>query len=590
MATVGQTLATPETGWRRYDDTDSRIKYDGIGVRKTGTGYYNSTMSYIQVDTIGKIIFKFYGTKFRILSDRYTEDRSSTILLSVYVDGVLSGTYTTYGAQNKIILHHEISNLSLGFHKVEIVCNELNSGALLTLDAIDIDSNGYLLHPILNQKTNIEDMEIGDCIPCKYFTGASGSPGYFSELGTCIANEIPISSTATPNGLFYFIKADKGLLIADRVVQHSIAWDKLNAVKYIEGLYKKTNISESPLFQALLNIPISLSSTEYVSSVTGTLSTETSPYGQATYFNGSNRINLNAKIIPIGAKSIRFKIKCPPNDITSKYILSNINASGNQYGIIIYINNVNGIIVTITNNSNNTSYILSIGSSKIIADNQWHDVLFTWDGTTNTNAVKLYIDNELNNQRTANSIEATQPTYNLTIGSIYNSQGSGQYAAFKGYLYGLEVYNYPINVKEVDYIARSLTGGNSYLDSNGVGKITNSGLGAWPPNNEWDKYIVHSDLEGKITPGDNNIWHWKDYLGITLCGDTPILNLNRYNNAFGAATDRINRSWYQVSSTDYHPDLIQPWFNNYSTFNSTFSGFRPVLEYKDNDKQSNLWY
>lgn len=31
-----------------------------------------------------------------------------------------------------------------------------------------------------------------------------------------------------------------------------------------------------------------------------------------------------------------------------------------------------------------------------IDDSQWHDVLFTWDGTTNANGAKLYIDDMVN--------------------------------------------------------------------------------------------------------------------------------------------------------------------------------------------------
>ncbi|KPU43036.1 hypothetical protein OXPF_34680 [Oxobacter pfennigii] len=30
-ATIGQQLTSPEAGWRRYDDTDSRIQYIGTG-------------------------------------------------------------------------------------------------------------------------------------------------------------------------------------------------------------------------------------------------------------------------------------------------------------------------------------------------------------------------------------------------------------------------------------------------------------------------------------------------------------------------------------------------------------------------------
>lgn len=83
-------------------------------------------------------------------------------------------------------------------------------------------------------RTNIVGMQIGDYIVCKY-TASSGAVGTFSELGTSTATEIPITGTASPNGTFYFVKVAKGLLVADRVVQHTISWDTLNAGKFIEG-------------------------------------------------------------------------------------------------------------------------------------------------------------------------------------------------------------------------------------------------------------------------------------------------------------------------------------------------------------------
>ncbi|OME55362.1 hypothetical protein BSK59_12850, partial [Paenibacillus odorifer] len=85
-------------------------------------------------------------------------------------------------------------------------------------------------------KTKVSDMKLGDYIICKYFAVSSGAVGVFNELGTSIATEIPVSGSATPNGSFYLVKVDKGLLAADRVIQHLISWDALNAGKLIQGV------------------------------------------------------------------------------------------------------------------------------------------------------------------------------------------------------------------------------------------------------------------------------------------------------------------------------------------------------------------
>lgn len=204
-------------------------------------------------------------------------------------------------------------------------------------------------------RTNIADMQIGDYIACGY-QASSGVVGTFSELGTCIAEEISVTTSITPNGLFYLLKCDKGLLISDRVVQCYISWNTLNAGKYIQG-----------------------------------------------------------KPTLLGATS--------------------------------------GII-------------------------------------------------------------------------------------------------------------RSLTGGVAYADANGNKSTTEQDYGAWPINNEWDTYIVNSDFDGKITPGDDNVWHWSALLSLTQ--DTPIT--------------LIMPSDYRVvrgkSNLLFFSAVI-------SSSTSTVRGFRPCFEYQE---------
>lgn len=74
---------------------------------------------------------------------------------------------------------------------------------------------------------------IGDKILCKYTATTSGQVGYFSELGNTVATLIPVTSSATPDGSFYWAYVGKDYLgrkkfIADRNIQHSISWDALN--------------------------------------------------------------------------------------------------------------------------------------------------------------------------------------------------------------------------------------------------------------------------------------------------------------------------------------------------------------------------
>jgi hypothetical protein len=84
-------------------------------------------------------------------------------------------------------------------------------------------------------KTSIQDMQIGDYIAINYNT--SNTPRY--QLGIGGLTEYPLTGVngASPtNGYFYMIKVDKGLLISDRVVFHSVSWDTINGSwKEIQG-------------------------------------------------------------------------------------------------------------------------------------------------------------------------------------------------------------------------------------------------------------------------------------------------------------------------------------------------------------------
>jgi len=218
-------------------------------------------------------------------------------------------------------------------------------------------------------RTTLEEMNIGDYIPCKYLSGDGGSPGEFVELGIATGEEIPIAinQPIAPNGLFYFIKVDKGLLIADRVIHTNRTWSQYMSSYYVEG--------------------------------------------------------------------------------------------------------------------------------KIISDN---------------------------------------------------------------------------------ILIRFLTGGCAYVDPNGNPAKSDYGKGAFPTINEWDTYIVNSDLDGKITPGDDNVWHWSATQ--TFCKETPIATITTEEyricrgGSYGLQSFRTN---FRVTSQNEE------------------TGFRPVLEYIELDgssRQTTLFY
>ena len=84
--------------------------------------------------------------------------------------------------------------------------------------------------------------------------------------------------------------------------------------------------------------------------------------------------------------------------------------------------NGNGINWSWQNSSG--SVVFSSSELSFTFVNSWHHVVATWDGTTNTNGAKLYIDNSLFDQRTANATLASQ-TFSLgaTLGADRQSAG-----------------------------------------------------------------------------------------------------------------------------------------------------------------------
>lgn len=87
--------------------------------------------------------------------------------------------------------------------------------------------------------SQLYQMQIGDRIITHYKASAN-TFGTIDQLGTSTAPEIPVASTATPDGSFYFYHAGydylgRMKLVADRNVQHSITYDTLNSAGVASG-------------------------------------------------------------------------------------------------------------------------------------------------------------------------------------------------------------------------------------------------------------------------------------------------------------------------------------------------------------------
>lgn len=149
MATVGQQLLEPEQGWRRYDDTNSKIIYTGTWINEGGGGHYNGT-SKASTLVSSKITFKFYGTKLRIISPRHPDFPTNCIINIDNVNYTFSEKYSSL--QYRILCFEKI-NLPEQIHTV-VISFTANK---LVLDAIDIDDTGYLVNPVPVVKLLVQD-------------------------------------------------------------------------------------------------------------------------------------------------------------------------------------------------------------------------------------------------------------------------------------------------------------------------------------------------------------------------------------------------------------------------------------------------
>lgn len=216
MATVGEQLTAPETGWTRYDDRNANITYIGTG---WGTqeiaGQYNTTITYITEGTsvaainASSVRFNFTGTSIRFIQSKYLQ-HSKTV--SYKIDGELAGTANLYNdTVIRQILAFEKTGLVNKEHFVEIYSGD---GIRFDFDAIDIDAAGELKpYAPIDAPTNLV-ATAGDSKVGLTWTAVSAATSYNVKRSTTaggtyttIASNVTDASyvdTSVTNGTTYY--------------------------------------------------------------------------------------------------------------------------------------------------------------------------------------------------------------------------------------------------------------------------------------------------------------------------------------------------------------------------------------------------
>ncbi|SHK78899.1 fibronectin type III domain-containing protein [Desulforamulus aeronauticus] len=208
-ATVGQQLKEPEVGWKRYDDTDSKIIYTGSFIKVVDAYAYNNSSTYSGTVLDGSTIsFHFSGTKFRIITSVHTSDRSTKT--NVVVDGNIVGSYSPLGTTTPQCLIYEITGLTNARHHVQLI--QVEAGRIM-LDAIDIDSTGSLID--YYQPTNLT-ATAGNAQVNLSWTAVAGATGYnvkrattaggpYTTIATSVTEAVYTDSTVTNGTTYYYV-------------------------------------------------------------------------------------------------------------------------------------------------------------------------------------------------------------------------------------------------------------------------------------------------------------------------------------------------------------------------------------------------
>lgn len=349
MATIGQQLLQPESGWQRYDDTHYFIKYSGDWTSGNSPNFYKNTVTHNK-NIGGNAIFSFKGTKVRIIGAKNGISPSiGSSNVTVKIDGIEEVvSFYNPTVLYQIIIYEKI-DLEDKIHRIELINNENN---LIWLDAIDINDDGELIR-------------------YDYFETDYSEP----------------------------------------MRKYGVAWFGFDEVS--GNVYDKLG-------------------NNYIGTVTGATRVEGwNGEGKAMNFNGSSQIiQMNNPIIPVGEKTIRFKVKIPNYKATSRLLSNATSITGVGLSIMF----VDGKVVCVIRGTNAKSFATPMQ----IEINVFQDIMITFSGSTETDSISFYINERLVFKSLIGTVEK-QGTNNLFIGTDAFYSNANEY--FQGALDDLQIYN-----------------------------------------------------------------------------------------------------------------------------------------------------
>lgn len=178
-------------------------------------------------------------------------------------------------------------------------------------------------------RTTVKDMEIGDYIACRYKSTGTNVAGNLSELGRATGTEISVKGSITPDGVFYFVKVDKGLLIADRVIQYTISLATLNSAGIVFGRPEPENIALGKTTAASSIYSDSGGSASHTALTNGTTNTG----GYSGYAAPNNNDPAYWCRVDLGKEYTINKIRVYADDVSNRYNVK-VSTDGTSYDIV----------------------------------------------------------------------------------------------------------------------------------------------------------------------------------------------------------------------------------------------------------------
>lgn len=190
--------------------------------------------------------------------------------------------------------------------------------------------------------------------------------------------------------------------------------------------------------------------------ISNNINYDSGKYNQSLLCDGiSTFVRYNSKVLNIGAKSIVFWVNFTGGDAT--FISNTAWSQWGTYssGCAIFWD-YRGLSFTLIDYLSHyflisaSSYNFSSNGLNNLPDGNWRHVVCTWDGTTNTNKVKIYVDSILIRYGTSSNTETTSPQYNLIIGAEnYSNTRLDLGKFFNGKIDDLIIYDRELTQTEI---------------------------------------------------------------------------------------------------------------------------------------------